>query len=151
MFISTRERLFVFIALLASTRCLLCLPIIQSNDTDFRDDLFSKDKIFDDQDLDLTIDDINYNMIADDVDAGFDVDMYTDDYLEMVYSDEGVKDHFQMIALPAMFIRYDLNGDGFVTALELSDATGTNLEDSAKPFRVADVNGEMMDYLQKVN
>ena len=34
-------------------------------------------------------------MIADDVDAGFDVDMYTDDYLEMVYSDEGVKDHFQ--------------------------------------------------------
>ena len=50
-----------------------------------------------------------------------------------------------MIALPAMFIRYDLNGDGFVTALELSDATGTNLEDSAKPFRVADVNGEVLE------
>ncbi len=48
------------------------------------------------------------------------------------------------IALPARFQRYDLNGDGFVTALELSDATGTDLEDSAKPFRVADLDGTFL-------
>ena len=39
------------------------------------------------------------------------------------------------------FTRYDLNSDGFVTALELADATGTNMEDCAKPFRYADTNG----------
>ena len=40
------------------------------------------------------------------------------------------------------YSRYDLNSDGFVTALELADATGTNLEDCRLPFKNADKNGE---------
>lgn len=46
------------------------------------------------------------------------------------------------IKLPMDFARYDLNSDGFVTALELADATGTNMEDCAKPFRYADTNDD---------
>lgn len=46
------------------------------------------------------------------------------------------------IALPLTFQRYDLNMDGFVTTLELSDATGTRLEENTRPFHVADLNDD---------
>jgi len=46
------------------------------------------------------------------------------------------------IKLPMDYSRYDLNSDGFVTALELADATGTNLEDCRLPFKNADKNDD---------
>ncbi|CAK8676103.1 unnamed protein product [Clavelina lepadiformis] len=49
---------------------------------------------------------------------------------------------FSMVELPYNYQRYDLNKDGFVTVLELADATGTLLEDAVQPFTKADANAD---------
>lgn len=74
-------------------------------------------------------------------DANDEDEGYYDD-IDYANDPETTQAVFDYIALPVRFQRYDLNGDGFVTALELSDATGTDLEDSAKPFRVADLDDD---------
>uniref|UniRef100_H2YBC0 EF-hand domain-containing protein n=1 Tax=Ciona savignyi TaxID=51511 RepID=H2YBC0_CIOSA len=49
---------------------------------------------------------------------------------------------FEIIALPSKFRRYDLNGDDYITPVELADSTGTLLEDSVAPFEKADRDGD---------
>lgn len=63
------------------------------------------------------------------------------DDLPEVSTQPQVVNNFHMEALPTEFNTFDIDGDGKITLLELSNVTETSEDAAFKPFESADVDG----------